>query len=129
MKNDSDADSRKDRINRAFITPPMKPKPFDMILMDDTPFETPHYENPIASDLSHRISRRLEFEEQEEIDIINKQEQQIENTKKETIQHLEELQAKIRNTYEDTQVLTRRYLDRVYETVSMKKQAREYTKQ
>ena len=82
MKNDSDADNRKDRINRAFTTPPMKPKSFDMTLMDDTPFETPHYEQSIASDLSDRINRRLDFEEQEEIDLINKQEQQIENIKK-----------------------------------------------
>lgn len=83
MKNDYDSDSRrKDRINRAFTTPPMKPKPFDMTRMDDTLFETPHYENPIASDLPHRTNRRLDFEEQEEIDLINKQEQQIENIKK-----------------------------------------------
>ena len=53
MKNDSDADSRKDRINRA-ITPPIKPKPFDMTLMDDTPFETPRSEPSIGSDLSGR---------------------------------------------------------------------------
>ena len=64
MKNDSDADNRKDRINRAFTTPPMKPKSFDTTLMDDTPFETPHYENSIASDVSHRMNRRLKFEEQ-----------------------------------------------------------------
>ena len=57
----------------------MKPKSFDMTLLDDTHFETPHYENPSASDLSRRINRRLDFEEQEEIDLINKQEQQIEN--------------------------------------------------
>ena len=81
MKNDSDTYSRKDRVNRAFTTPPMKPKAYDMTLMDDTPFETPHYENPIASELSHRIHRRLDSEEQEEVDLINKQEQQIENTK------------------------------------------------
>ena len=47
MENDSDADGRKDRINRAFITLPMKPKPFDMTLMDGTPFETPHYKPSI----------------------------------------------------------------------------------
>ena len=64
MKNDSDADSRKDRVNRAFATPPMKPKPFDMTLMDDTPFETPQYEQSIDSDLSGRINRILHVEEQ-----------------------------------------------------------------
>ena len=82
MKNDSDADNRRARINRAITTPPIKPKSFDMTLMDDTPFETPHYEQSIPSDLPSRINRRLDFEEQEEIDLINKQEQQIENIKK-----------------------------------------------
>ena len=53
MKNGYDTDSREDRVNRAFTTP-MKPKAYDMTLMDDTPFETPHYENPIASDLPHK---------------------------------------------------------------------------
>ena len=125
MKNDSDTDSRKDRVNIAYATPPMKPKAYDMTLMDDTPFETPHYENPIAYDLPHRISRRLDFEEQDEIDIINKQEQQIDNTKKETIQHSEELQHKRRHIDVDTKVSTRSYLDRVNETVSMKEQAKE----
>ena len=107
-------------------TPPMKPQEFDMTRMDDTPFETPHYENPIASDLSHRINRRLGFEEQEELYLINKHEQQIENTKKETVQHLEELQPKRRHADVDTKALTRKYLDRVYEAASMKEQAREY---
>ena len=64
MKNDSDTDSRKDRINRAFTTPPMKPKAYDMTLLDDTPSDTPHYEHPTASELSHRTNRRLGFEEQ-----------------------------------------------------------------
>ena len=116
------------RINRA-VTPPIKPKPFDMTLMDDTPFETPHDEPSTSSDLSGRINRRLYFEEQEEIDLINKQEQQIENIKKQTIQHLGEVQPKRRHIDVDTKVLTRSYLDRVYETVSMKEQAREDVKQ
>ena len=50
MKNDSEADNRKDKINRA--TTLIKPKPFDLTLMDDTPFETPHYEPSIGSELS-----------------------------------------------------------------------------
>ena len=57
MNNDSDAGNRKDRINIAFTTPPMKPKSFDMTLMDDTPFETPRYEQPIPSGLPGRINR------------------------------------------------------------------------
>ena len=122
MKNDSGAESRKDRINRA-ITPPIKPKTYDMTIMDDEQFETPHYEPSIGSDLSGRVNRRLMFEEQEEHDLINKQEQQIENIKQRTIQHLEELQPKRRHIDVDTKVLTRSYLDRVYETVSMKEQA------
>ena len=81
MKNDPDAGNRRDRINRACITPPLKPKSFDMALMDDTPFETPQYEHPIVSDLSGRINRRLDFEEQGEFAPINKQEPQIENIK------------------------------------------------
>ena len=62
MKNDSEADNRQDRINRAIT--PIKPKPFHLTLMDDTPFETPHYEPSIGSDMSGRINRRLYFEEQ-----------------------------------------------------------------
>ena len=104
MKNDSDADNRRDRTNRAMTTLPMKPKSFDMALMDDTPFETPHYEQSISFDLSDRINRRLDFEEQEN-DLINKQEQQIEHIKKETIQHLEKLQPKRRHIDVDTKVL------------------------
>ena len=125
MKKGSDADGRKDRVNRAFTTPPMKPKSFDVTLIGDTPFDTPHYENLFASDLSNRINRRLGFEEQEGIVLINKQEQQTENIKKETIQHSEELQPKRRHIDVDTQVLTISSLDRVYKTVSMKEQARE----
>ena len=64
VNNDSDADNRRDNINIAFITPPMKPTSFDMTLMDDTPFETPQYEQSIDSDLSGRINRILHVEEQ-----------------------------------------------------------------
>ena len=60
----------------------MKPKSFDMTLMDDTPFGAPHYEQPISSDFSNRINRRLDFGEQERIDPIGKQEQRIEHIKK-----------------------------------------------
>ena len=48
MKNGSDADGRKDSNNIAIITPLIKPEPFDMTLMDDTPFETPQYEQSIV---------------------------------------------------------------------------------
>ena len=58
MKNDSDADHRRDRINKAFTTAPMKTKSFDMTLMDDTPFEIPQYEQSVVSDLPNRIHRR-----------------------------------------------------------------------
>ena len=43
---------------------PIKSTAFDMTLMDDTPFETPHYDPSIGSDYSDRITRRLYFEEQ-----------------------------------------------------------------
>ena len=79
-----------------------------MTLMDGTPFETPHYESSIGSDLSRRINRRLDFEEQEEIDLFNKQEQQIENIKKEAMQDLEELQPN-RHIGVDTKALTRNF--------------------
>ena len=62
MKNDSEADNRKNKINRAITH--IKPKSFDMTLMDDTPFETPHYESTLGSDFSGRVNRRLYFEEQ-----------------------------------------------------------------
>ena len=89
IKNVSEADNRKDKINRALLqATPIKPKYVDMTLIDDTPFETPHYESSIGSELSGRTNRRLYFEEQEQNDLINKQEQQIENIKKETMQQL-----------------------------------------
>ena len=58
------------------------------------------------------------------INETNKTEQQREHIKKQTMQHLKELQPK-RNIDVDTKVLTRNYLDRVYETSSMKNKARE----
>ena len=67
MENDSDADNRRDRINKACTTPPMKPKSYDLTLMDDTPFETPRYEQSTSSDLPNRTNRRLYFEEQEKL--------------------------------------------------------------
>ena len=66
--------------------------------------------------LIYHINRRLDFEEQEEIDLINKQELQIENIKKETFKHLEESQPKRLHIGVDTKALTRNYSDRVYET-------------
>ena len=59
-----------------------------MALMGGTPFETPHYEQSVSSDLPGGINRRLGFEEQQEIDLINQQEQQTDNIRKETVQYL-----------------------------------------
>ena len=64
MRNDSDADNRKDTINKANKV--IRTKMFDMTLMDDTPFETPHSEPSTGSDYSDRTNRRLDFEEQEQ---------------------------------------------------------------
>ena len=52
-----------------------------MTRMDDTPFEPPHYDTSFGSDYSDRINRRLDFEEQEQINEVNKKEQQREHIK------------------------------------------------
>ena len=130
MKNGSGADNRKYRINRALLqATPIKPTSFDMTQMDDTPFETPHCEQSIGSDFPGRINRRLDFEEQEEIELMNEPEQHIETIKKETVQHLEQLQPKRRRIDVDAKVSTRKYLDRICEIVSINQAKEDVTKE
>ena len=68
---------RTDRIQE--FTTPMRyrPETFDMTGSDDfTPADTPtspFYETPALSDYSGRIKRRIDFDEQEEIQALNRQ--------------------------------------------------------
>ena len=54
-----------------------RPETYDMTGGDEfTPFDTPStpfYETPALSDYSSRTNRRIDFDEQEEIQALNKQ--------------------------------------------------------
>ena len=130
LRSDSHQENRTERINNA-IRQSLLDFPscasFDMAKDDDddTPYDTP-FNTPArpTADYSDRVNRSLDMEEQEEINKINKQEQQKELIRKQTSQHLEDLQPK-RHIDVDTKVLTRNYLNRIYESVSEKERAEE----
>ena len=75
LRNDSHQEIRTERI-REFSTPiRSRPETYDLSGGDDfTPFDTPSspfFETPALSDYSNRISRRINFEEQEQINARN----------------------------------------------------------
>ena len=74
---DSNQEMRDERF-REFITPiRSRPETYDVSGGDDfTPFDTPSspfFETPAVSDYSNRINRRIDFEEQEQINARNRQ--------------------------------------------------------
>ena len=130
LRSDSHQENRTERVNNVIGPLPDFPSwaSFDMAKDDDdddTPYDTP-FNTPArpTADYSDRVNRSLDMEEQEEINKINKQEQQKELIRKQTSQHLEDLQPK-RHIDVDTKVLTRNYLNRIYESVSEKERAEE----
>ena len=76
LRSESHQEMRGDRI-REFITPMRsRPETYDMTGGDDftpfdtptpSPFDTPFHDTPLHSDYSSRTHRRIDFEEQEEI--------------------------------------------------------------
>ena len=84
---------------------------------DFTPFDTPStpfYETPALSDYSSRINRRIDFDEQEEIQALHRQQNKREKTAQEVPQQLDQAQPIKRRIDVDTKIPTRSYLDRVY---------------
>ena len=78
LRSESHQDLRTDRI-REFTTPlRYRPETYDIAGSGEfTPFDTPptpFYETPALSYYSSRINRRIDFDEQEEIQALNKQE-------------------------------------------------------
>ena len=77
LRSESHQELRTDRI-REFTTPiRYRPETYDIAGSDEfTPFDTPStpfYETPALSDYSSRINRRIDFDEQEEIQALNSQ--------------------------------------------------------
>ena len=94
---------------------------------DFTPFDTPSpfYETPALSDYSNRKNRRIDSEEQEQINARNKQQNKREQTIQEASQHLVgHSQPKTRVDI-DTNILTISYLDSVYSNTTDKIQAKD----
>ena len=84
LRSDSHQEMRDERI-REFTTPIRSQREtYDLSRDDTTPFET-----PALSDYSDRISRGLDFEEQEQINARNRQQNKREQTRQEASQHLD----------------------------------------
>ena len=89
----------RDQEQIAFVTllSPLRyrPETYDMTGGDEfTPFDTPStpfYETPALSDYSSRINRRIDFDEQEEIQALNRQTKR-EQTVQEVSQQLDQAQ-------------------------------------
>ena len=113
---------RDDRI-REFTTPVRyRPETYDMAGSDDftpydtpspSPFDTPFHDTPLHSDYSSRISRRIDFEEQEEINSRNRQQNKRDQTIEEVSQQLDQAMPTKRRVDVDAKVLTRSYLDSI----------------
>ena len=68
----------------------------------------------MRSDYSSRINRRIDSEEQEEINAMSRQQNKREQAVEEVSQQLDQAQPTKRRVDVDTKVRTRNYLDRVY---------------
>ena len=123
LRSESHQEVRDDRI-REFTTPlRSRPETYNMAGSDDfTPFDTPSpapfdtqfHDTPLHSDHSSRINRRVDFEEQEEINARSRQQDKREQAIEEVSQQLDQALPTKRRVDVDTKVLTRNYLDRVY---------------
>ena len=135
LRSEHDQETRTERINNAIRPLPDFPSwaTYDMARDDgdssyDTPINTP-FNTPgqPTADYSDRVNRSLDLEEEEQVNMRNKKDEQKEQIRKHTSQHLEDLQPK-RHIDVDTKVLTRNYLNRIYESVSEKERATEDAK-
>ena len=95
LRSESHQEMRTERI-REFTTPMRsQPETYDLPRDDFTPFDTPSspfYETPALSDYSSRINRRIDFDEQEEIQALNRQQNKREQTTQEVSQQLDQSQ-------------------------------------
>ena len=92
-RSESHQEMRDDRI-REFTTPVRyRPETYDMAGSDDfttfdtpspSPFDTPFHDTPLHSDYPSRINRRIDFEEQEEINARSRQQ----HTREQTVQEV-----------------------------------------
>ena len=122
LRSEHDQETRTERINNAIGTLPEFPSwaSYDMARDDgDSSYDTPG--QPPTADYSDRVNRSLDMEEEEQVNMRNKKDEQKEQIRKHTSQQLEDLQPK-RPIDVDTKVLTRNYLNRIYESVSEKKE-------
>ena len=137
LRSESQQEMRDDRI-REFSTPlRSRPETYDIAGGDDitpydtpspSPFDTPFHETPLQSDYSSRINRRIDFEEQEEINSRIRQQKKRDQTIHEVSQQLDEAEPTKKRVDVDTKVLTRNYLDRVYLNSVDKVQAKDDVK-
>ena len=74
----------------------------------------PFHDTPLHSDYSSRLNRRIEFEEQEEINSRNRQQNKRDQTIEEVSQQLDQALPTKRRVDVDAKVLTRNYLNRAY---------------
>ena len=128
---------RTDRI-REFTTPlRSRPETYDMAGGDDftsfdtpspSPFDTPFPDTPLHCDYPSRTNRRIDFEEQEEINAMNRQQNKREQRIEGVPQQLDQAQPTKRRADVDTKVLTRNYLDRAYSNTADKAHAMDYVK-
>ena len=128
LRSDSEADRRRERFD-SLITPPRnnRPETYDMTENDDdmqSLYSLPISSSTFVSDYSGRINRQLDFEEEEQDNSRIRQESKREKTRQELSEHLDDLQPK-RRIDVDTKVLTRNYLDRIYENVSEMERTKE----
>ena len=137
LRSESQQEMRDDRI-REFSTPlRSRPETYDIAGGDDitpydtpspSPFDTPFHDTPLHSDYSSRINRRIDFEEQEEINSRIRQQKKRDQTIHEVSQQLDEAEPIKKRVDVDTKVLTRNYLDRVYLNSVDKVQAKDDVK-
>jgi hypothetical protein len=128
LRSDSEADRRRERFD-SLNTPPRnnRPETYDMTENDDdmqSLYSLPISSSTFVSDYSGRINRQLDFEEEEQDNSRIRQESKREKTRQELSEHLDDLQPK-RRIDVDTKVLTRNYLDRIYENVSEMERTRQ----
>ena len=88
LRSESHQEMRDDRIHE-FSTPlRSRPETYDLAGSGDitpydtpspSPFDTPFHDTPLHSDYSSRINRRIDFEEQEEINARSRQQNKRDN--------------------------------------------------
>ena len=101
LRSDSHQENRTERINNAIGLPEFPAwATYDMARDDgdasyDTPINTP-FNTPgqPTADYSDRVNHSLDIEEEEQVNMRNKKEEQISQIRKHTSQHLEDLQPK-----------------------------------